>query len=75
MATEFSFTRLQAAAEKAGVTGVLADRSVLKNLHKTTEGDTIGEGSVVELIGFLINAKFSNVGRDGQLGAPGPRGK
>jgi hypothetical protein len=31
-------------------------------LHKTSEGDTIGEGSVVQLIGFLIKAKFSNVG-------------
>ena len=40
-----------------------ADRSVLKDLHKTTEGDTIGEGSVVQLIGFLIKAKFSNVGK------------
>jgi len=62
LATEFSFKRLQAAAEDAGVTGVPADRSVLKDLHKTTEGDTIGEGSVVQLIGFLIKAKFSNVG-------------
>lgn len=42
--------------------GVPADRSVLKNLHSTTEGDTIGEGSVVQLIGFLIRGKFSNVG-------------
>ena len=63
LATEFSFTRLQAAAEDAGVTGVPADRSVLKDLHRTTEGDTIGEGSVVQLIGFLIKAKFSNVGK------------
>ena len=40
-------------------------------LHKTSEGDTIGEGSVGQLIGFLIKAKFSNVGerRDGQLRA------
>ena len=45
------------------MTGVPADRSVLKDLHKTTEGDTIGEGSVVQLIGFLIKAKFSNVGK------------
>jgi len=35
----------------------------LKDLHKTSEGDTIGEGSVVQLIGFLIKAKFSNVGK------------
>jgi hypothetical protein len=62
LATEFSFKRLQAAAEDAGVTGVPADRSVLKALHTTTEGDTIGEGSVVQLIGFLIKGKFSNVG-------------
>jgi hypothetical protein len=62
LATEFSFKRLQAAAEDAGVTGVPADRSVLKDLHTTTEGDTTGEGSVVQLIGLLIKAKFSNVG-------------
>jgi len=61
LATEFSFKRLHAAAEDAGVTGVAADRSVLKDLHTTTEGDTIGEGSVVQPIGFLIKAKFSNV--------------
>ena len=63
MATEFSCTQLQAAAENAGVRGVPADRSVLKDLHKTTEGDTIGEGAVVQLIGFRIKAKFSNVGK------------
>ena len=33
LATEFSFKRLQAAAEDAGVTRVPADRSVLKNLQ------------------------------------------
>jgi hypothetical protein len=63
LATEFSFKQLQKAAEDAGVTGVPADRSVLKDLHTTTEGDTIGEGSVVPLIGFLIKGKFSNVGK------------
>jgi hypothetical protein len=63
LATEFSFKQLQKAAEDAGVTGVPADRSVLKDLHTTTEGDTIGEGSVVQLIGFLIKGKFSNVGK------------
>jgi hypothetical protein len=63
LATEFSVKQLQKAAEDAGVTGVPADRSVLKDLHTTTEGDTIGEGSVVQLIGFLIKGKFSNVGK------------
>ena len=57
-----SFKKLQKAAEDAGVKGVPADRSVLSDLHTTTEGDTIGEGSVVQFIGFLIKSKFSNVG-------------
>jgi hypothetical protein len=63
LATEFSCRQLQAAAENAGVRRVPADRSVLRDLHKATEGDTIGEGAVVQLIGFLIKAKFSNVGK------------
>jgi hypothetical protein len=67
LATEFSFKQLQKAVEDAGVTGVPADRSVLKDLHTTTEGDTIREGSVVQLIWFLIKGKFSNVGKDDKL--------
>jgi hypothetical protein len=36
---------------------------LLANLHTTSEGDKVGEGTVVELIGTLINGKFSNEGR------------
>ena len=32
-------------------------------LHKTSEGDTIGEGSVVQLIGFLIKPSSRTSGK------------
>jgi hypothetical protein len=35
--------------------GVPSDRAPLKKIHTTTEGDTIGEGSVVQVIGLLTN--------------------
>lgn len=41
------------------------DRALLRDLHETSEGDLIGEGTVVELVGFLIKGKFSNIG-DGE---------
>lgn len=62
MTTPVSFKKLQKGAEDAGIKGVPADRSQLKDLHTTTEADTIGEGSVVEFSGFLIKGRFSNVG-------------
>jgi len=60
--TFFTFRQLQAKTEAARITGVPANRTPLQGLHTTSDGDTIGEGSVVQLIGFLIKGKFSNVG-------------
>jgi hypothetical protein len=34
------------------------DRAALADLHTTSEGDSVGEGTVVELIGFLIKVSF-----------------
>jgi hypothetical protein len=56
LATVFTFQELQTKTAAAGITGVPADRTPLKNLHTTTEGETIGDGSVVQTIGFLIPA-------------------
>jgi hypothetical protein len=60
--TFFTFKQIQIAAVAAVGTGMPDDRSALADLHTTSEGDTVGEGAVVELIGFLIKGKFSNVG-------------
>jgi hypothetical protein len=60
--TFFTFRQLQAKTEAAGITGVPANRASLQGLHTTSDGATVGEGSVVQLIGFLIKGKFSNVG-------------
>ena len=62
LATAFTFRQLETKTEAAGNTGVPADRTPLQNLHTTSEGDTIGEGSVVQVIGFLSKGKFFNVG-------------
>jgi hypothetical protein len=37
------------------------DRSSLQDIYTTSEGDTIGEGSLVQFVGFIIDAHFSNV--------------
>jgi hypothetical protein len=64
--TPLSFKKLQAASKNAGVTfgsdaSLPADRSALQGLYKTSNGDTIGEGSLVRLVAFLIDAHYSNV--------------
>jgi hypothetical protein len=64
--TRLSFVKLQAAAVKAGVTfgsasQVPADRSLLQNIYKTSEGATIGEGSKVRLVAFIDKAHYSDV--------------
>jgi hypothetical protein len=51
----FTFKKLQTAAVAAVGNGVPANRALLANLHTTSEGDKVGEGTVVELIGILIN--------------------
>lgn len=61
--TRTTFVKLQSAADDAGVRSGSPpdDRSVLRDLHTTSEGETIGEGSLVELVGFIIDAHYSNV--------------
>lgn len=60
--TFFTFKQLQIAAIAAVGSGMPSDRTLLTDLHTTTDGDSVGEGTVVELIGFVIKGKFSNVG-------------
>jgi hypothetical protein len=60
--TFFTFKQLQIAAVAAVGVGMPDDRTDLADLHTTSEGDSVGEGTVVELIGFLIKGKFSNLG-------------
>lgn len=56
---------LQRAAEDDDVLGfnygVPSNRDMLHDLHTTTEGDTIGEGSVVMVAAFIADAHYSNV--------------
>jgi hypothetical protein len=56
------YTALQAAAEKALGTNYEppADRKPLQGLH-TIGGRTIGEGSVVRVVGFVDRARYSDV--------------
>jgi hypothetical protein len=37
------------------------DRSVLKDIYTTSGGKKIGEGSVVRLVAFFVDAHYSNV--------------
>jgi len=57
--------RLQKAADDAGVDSGSppADRSVLQDLHTTSSGETIGEGSLVQFVGFILDAHHSNVSK------------
>jgi hypothetical protein len=64
--TRKSFLGLQKAADQDhDVTPAKPpeDRSTLKNIYTTSEGDSIGEGSVVQFVGFIIDAHYSNVGK------------
>lgn len=59
-----TFTKLQAASDKKhvhfGPMALPADRSVLHNLVTTTNGVTIGEGSLVRFVGFVHHALYSD---------------
>jgi hypothetical protein len=64
--TPLSFKKLQAAAQATGVTfgsdsQLPADRSPLQGLYTTSNGDEIGEGSIVQLVAFVLDAHYSNV--------------
>ncbi|HEV8580630.1 MAG TPA: hypothetical protein VGX68_16305 [Thermoanaerobaculia bacterium] len=58
-----SFERLQDASDEAGFTSGQPpeDRSGLQNLYTTSDGITIGEGSLVRFVAFIIDAHHSNV--------------
>ena len=65
--TFVSFKRLQSKAESPSVLGpnykVPESREMLQELYTTTEGDTIGEGSVVMFAAFVGDAHYSNVSK------------
>jgi len=37
------------------------DRSVLHNIYKTAFGNTVGEGTLVKYVGYILNAHYSDV--------------
>lgn len=62
------FVQLQTAAERAGVTygsasQVPQDRSRLRNLLAIAGGGSVGEGSVVRLAAYVMDAHYSNVAK------------
>ena len=66
LATQLTFRRLQAAAEDIreehdlGAQTVPEDRAPFEgDVHTTTEGDALGEGSLVRYVGFLLEGHFS----------------
>lgn len=64
--TTLSFQKLQAAAKKAGVSfgsdsQLPEDRTALRDVYTTSKGDKIGEGSLVQLVAFVLDAHYSNV--------------
>jgi hypothetical protein len=63
--SRWSFVRLQKAADDAGVRSGTppADRSPLRDLYTTSDGNTIGEGSLVRFVGFILDAHHSNVSK------------
>ncbi len=60
-----SFINLQKASDDAGVTGGSppADRSALQDLYTTSDGNTIGEGSLIKFVAFILDAHHSNVSK------------
>jgi hypothetical protein len=72
LATFVTFDKLQQAAIKAGFSSggpssVLEDRTPYEQLGlKTTEGDVLGEGSLVRMAGYIVHADFSNENSGGE---------
>jgi len=63
--TRWSFVKLQKAADDAGVRSGRPpeDRAPLLDLYTTSDGNTIGEGSLVQFVGFILDAHHSNVSK------------
>jgi hypothetical protein len=64
--TQLSFVKLQAAVDAKHIpfgsaSHIPEDRSVLHALYTTTLGDTIGEGTLVTYVGYVLDAHFSDV--------------
>jgi hypothetical protein len=63
---QFTFTKLQAAVEQKGIAfgntqHLPADRSVLRSVYTTTTKNTIGEGTRVAYVGYVLEAHPSDV--------------
>jgi hypothetical protein len=63
--TYSAFTRLQSLSDgQDGLRAALKqDRSVLADLLKLPSGRNVGEGTVVQYVGFLLGARNSNVSK------------
>jgi hypothetical protein len=62
LVTFATFHKLQAAIEKAGLTNFTAtklpkDRSVFENMVKTTNGETVGEKTLVSVVAYVKKVK------------------
>jgi hypothetical protein len=67
--TGITFQKLQSRAKQLHVpfcsdSTLPADRSVLENCCTTSEGGTIGEGTAVRYVGFVVYAKHSILGAE-----------
>jgi len=63
LVTTLSFDRLQSAIPANfpwdSRMPTAAERAALQGIHTTTEGDTIGEGSYVQYVGYLLEGHFA----------------
>lgn len=55
--TPFTLLALQEETDDRGITTLPSDRSVLQDLRTTTNGDAVGEGTLVMMTGWLLRAK------------------
>jgi len=65
--TDLSFKKLQAKAKQLHIpfgsqSSFPSDRAALQAIYTTSDGATIGEGSVVRYAGFVLSAKHSDLG-------------
>jgi hypothetical protein len=63
--TLLSSQRLQSKAAQLGVpfgsaSALPSDRAVLRNIYTTTDAKTIGEGSRVVYVGYIVKAKAAS---------------
>jgi hypothetical protein len=45
-------------------TNLPEDRAAPRNIYTTSNGDRVGEGSLVRFAGFVLDAHYSNVSKD-----------